>query len=152
MFCTAKVLAVRERDRAMLEISFPGLNARASGRLAQQLRAKLASQGLPENAVRLAKDRTDTMDVGTCVQIAHTAITMTAHAATMTPHVVKLVAHAEPYLATTILAKDLFHLLYRMRSGVKLVGPGGAAVVGAAGITAENLKTALDNVLANSSV
>ena len=126
------------------------------GRLAQQLKAKLASQGLSDNAIKVAKDRTDTMDVGTLVQIAHTAFNMTAHAAMMTPHVVnagvKLAAHAEPYLATSILAKDLFHLLYRVRSGVELVGPGGAAVVGAAGITAETLKAALDNVLAKSPV
>jgi hypothetical protein len=138
----------------MLEISFPDLSVRDCGRLAQQLHVKLTSQGLPENSIKVAKGRSDTMDLGTLVQIGHEAFHSAAHAAAFAPHVVRTVSkfaqHVDPYLSPVVLAKDLFHLLRRARSGIKLVGPGGAVLIEAGEITAENLKVAIENVLAKS--
>ena len=107
----------------MFEISFPGTSTADAGSLAKKLRLSLVQGGVSDRDIRIVKERPDTMELGSTLEIVFIA------------------AH------TLAFAKAIWEICAPAKSGVRIKLPDGKKVdLKAHEIDLDRLKTILTSV------
>jgi hypothetical protein len=120
------------------EISFPDRPAAEAGVLAQELRLALLRGGVDPNKVEIIKERSDTMDLGSVVQIALDAYRASG----------PMLEHVMPALTALHCARCLYEICVPARSGL-IIKNRHTIKLGAGEIEIERLKQILDTVDSN---
>jgi hypothetical protein len=109
-----------------IEIAFAGVSLAHSGQMAQELRVNLRREGLPGEALSIAREQPGTMDLGSVLHLAGDAI---------------------EYLSVPVHAAAVVHCIYevciRERCGVRIRTPKGVVVIGPGEIDLEKLRAFL---------
>jgi hypothetical protein len=112
------------------EISFPGQPAAEAGVLAQELRLALLRSGVDPTNVEIVRERPDTMDLGSCVQLYFA--------------IGKALEPLVPALTALELAKLLCEICVPAHSGIRVKTARNTREVGASEMTPERLKQIID--------
>jgi hypothetical protein len=103
----------------MIEIAFPDQPANEAGILAQELAQALRTEGAPDSALTLLKERPETMDLGTGLAIAEMAV------------------------GAAVMIKHLFDLWHRAHCTLRITTPRGRFVLRASEIDVGKLNQIL---------
>jgi hypothetical protein len=114
-----------------IEISFPGKELGDSTQLARELRDKLRGDGVPDAALSIMRERTDTMDLGT---VLHLALQYVEHVTTPATLMVEMAT----------ITYNVYELCFREHCGLKVKVGGHILEFGPGEIELEKLRTVLD--------
>lgn len=107
---------------ATIEIAFPGKDLAEQGQLAQELRTELRAEGVPDEALAVKRERGDTMDLGSALQL-----TAGVTAAVATGLNIVAIGHC------------IYELCFKNRSGLRLKTPNGVFEFGPGEIDVDKL-------------
>lgn len=107
----------------MIDIAFPDRSPDEASILAQELAQALRAEGTPDSAMTLVRERPETMDLGTVLQIAEIAV------------------------QATIIVKNLFDLWHRARCTLRITTPRGRFILPPSEIDVGKLNEILRDVL-----
>jgi hypothetical protein len=113
-----------------LEISFTGKELGESTQLARELRDRLRSEGIPDETMTIARDRADTMDLGSALQLLELA-----------EHIV-VPATLAIHVAT--IAHTVYELCFREHCGLKVKIANRVVELGPGEIDIEKLRAVLN--------
>jgi hypothetical protein len=117
------------------KISFPDQPAAETGVLAQELRLALLQSGADPSTVEIIKERADTMDLGSVIQIALDAYHASRPILELVP----------PLLTVATCARTLYNICARAHSGIRITNPRGTVVELSPGeVSFERLKQIFD--------
>ena len=96
-------------------LSFPNQTAAEAGILAQELRSAMVREGAPERAVAIVKDDPTTMDAGSVVQVAMSALGLGG----------TILEGVTPLFALVHCATIIYEICTPKRAGITLTLPSG---------------------------
>jgi hypothetical protein len=130
-----RLLAETGEGSAMkFEISFPDQLAAEAGVLAQELRLALLRGGADPSKIEIKKDRADTMDLGSVVQVALDAYHTSG----------PMLEHVMPALTAIHCARVLYEICAPAHSGIRVKTPRGTVELSGREVSLERLKELLE--------
>ncbi len=117
-----------------IEISFPGKALDESTQLTRELRDKLRGEGVPDGALSIVRERTDTMDLGS---VLHLVLQYAEHVTTPASLMIELAT----------ITYNIYELCFREHCGLKVKVGNQALEFGPGEIEVEKLRVVLNEAL-----